>query len=185
MGSRNISILFLATAIVSAAFAQTAVDPKSDFSNRLNSYLELKKQEAKQPIKPGNSTEKINSQRQDAAAKMRAARSTAKQGDIFTPAIAAYFKKQIAATLSGPRGRRIRASLNHAEPIKGINLAVNESYPSTVPLQSTPPSLLKNLPQLPRELEYRIVNRALVLRDSEVNLIIDFIPNALPPNETP
>jgi hypothetical protein len=61
-----------------------------------------------------------------------------------------------------------------------IQLKVNRSYPVEVPLQTTPPSLLQNLPKLPPELEYRVVGKALVLRDVNANLIVDFLPNALP-----
>jgi hypothetical protein len=49
-----------------------------------------------------------------------------------------------------------------------------------VALQSTPPSLLLNLPPLPKELEYRIVGRELVLHDTAPGIIVDFIPNVVP-----
>jgi hypothetical protein len=57
---------------------------------------------------------------------------------------------------------------------------VNAAYPATLPLQSTPPTLLLNLPRLPKELEYRIVGRDMALHDTVTNLIVDFIPNAIP-----
>lgn len=114
------------------------------------------------------------------AAKVRAARPNAKHGDIFTPKIAEYFRHQIAASLSGRQGVRIRASLRHAEPVDGISIDVNKTYPAGVPLQSTPPSLLLKLPTLPKELEYRIVGHDLVLHDIAANLIVDYVPNAIP-----
>jgi hypothetical protein len=80
--------------------------------------------------------------------------------------------------MQGPEAQRIRKSLEHAEPVQG-QLRVNAPYPS-VPLQSTPPSLLLNLPPLPSEVDYRLVGRALVLRDVQANLIVDFVPNAIP-----
>jgi len=46
-----------------------------------------------------------------------------------------------------------------------------------LPLQSMPPSLLLNLPRLPKELEYRFVGRELVLREIPANLIVDAIPD--------
>jgi len=49
-----------------------------------------------------------------------------------------------------------------------------------VALQSTPPTLLLNLPELPKGLEYRILGRELVLRDTDANIVVDYIPNALP-----
>ena len=64
--------------------------------------------------------------------------------------------------------------------MRGIVLKVNSAYPATLPRQSTPPTLLLNLPRLPKELEYRIVGRDLALHDTVTNLIVDFIPNAIP-----
>ena len=90
-------------------------------------------------------------------------------------------RRQISATLSGPEGAKVRASLRHAEPLRGLKLRVNEVYPEGVPLQSTPPTLLLNLPPLPKDLEYRIVGRTLVLHDTVPNLVVDFIPDAIPP----
>jgi hypothetical protein len=61
-----------------------------------------------------------------------------------------------------------------------LALHVNQVYPQGIPLQSTPPTLLLNLPTLPKELEYRIVGRNLVLHDIVPNIIVDFIPDAIP-----
>jgi len=47
-------------------------------------------------------------------------------------------------------------------------------------LQSMPPNLLLNLPGLPDGLEYRLLDRELVLRDREANIIVDYVPNAFP-----
>jgi hypothetical protein len=57
---------------------------------------------------------------------------------------------------------------------------VNDAYPADIPLQSTPPTILANLPRLPPEIEYRIAGHALVLRDVEANIVIDVIPDAIP-----
>jgi hypothetical protein len=61
-----------------------------------------------------------------------------------------------------------------------MELQINQSYPEEIPLQSTPPTLLLTLPELPKGLEYRILGRELVLRDSDANIVVDYIPNALP-----
>ena len=75
---------------------------------------------------------------------------------------------------------KVQASLRHAEPLKPIPLRVNDRYPRNMPLQSTPPTLLLNLPRLPDELHYRIVGRDLVLYDVTADLIVDLISNAVP-----
>ena len=63
-----------------------------------------------------------------------------------------------------------------------VRVRVNAVYPEHIPLQTMPPSILLNLPELPRELDYRIVGRTLVLRDVGANLIVDYIPGAIPPS---
>ena len=149
-----------------------------DFQDRVNRYVSLKNNQGVQN-KQSNSANKLAQQKQQAVDKTQSARPAAKQGDIFSPQIAAYFKKQIAATLHGPDGNKVQASLRRAEPVPNIHLEVNAQYPKTLPLQSTPPTLLLNLPQLPKGLEYRVVGSALVLFDESSNLIVDFVPSAI------
>jgi hypothetical protein len=36
------------------------------------------------------------------------------------------------------------------------------------------------LPPVPKELEYRLVGRSLVLRDRDAALVVDYLPEALP-----
>src|SRR5207244_6233018 len=109
--------------------------------------------------KPTESAAKLKEYQLALAEKIRMARPQAKQGDIFTPDVTKMFQRLIAMSFSGPRGEKLRASLRHAEPVKTLNLRVNDSYPEGVPLQSTPPSLLLDLPTLPPEVESRIVVR--------------------------
>ena len=152
----------------------------NDFKARVSNYLELRKKDAGTTGRPSNSADKVSQTQENVASKTKSLRANAGQGDIFTPEITAYFRGQIANAFTGPEGAKIRASLRHAEPVQGITLRVNEEYPEGTPLQSTPPSLLMKLPTLPDGLEYRIVGRNLVLRDAAPNLVVDFIPNAIP-----
>ena len=99
---------------------------------------------------------------------------------MFTPEVSQLFKRLIATTFQGPDAAKIRASLRNAEPVSNIPLQVNAVYPERLPLQSTPPSVLMNLPELPPELDYRIVGHDLVLRDVGGNIIVDFITSAIP-----
>jgi len=152
----------------------------NDFESRVARYLELRKKEAGSSPRPTNSPEKIVDSQQDLATKIKALRPDAKQGDIFTPEIADYFRHQISATLAGHDGHKIRASLRHAEPVHALPLQVNQVYPKGIPLQSPPATLLLNLPNLPKELEYRIVGHNLVLHDIAPNIVVDFVVNAIP-----
>jgi hypothetical protein len=151
-----------------------------DFQGLVNKYLEFRKNEIGSSPRPTNSPEKIAETQQQLASRLEDKRQNARQGDIFKPEIADYFRRQIAATLATRQGKKIRASLKHAEPVHGLSLQVNQVYPQGIPLQSTPPTLLLNLPTLPKELEYRIVGRNLVLYDSVPNVVVDFISDAIP-----
>jgi hypothetical protein len=151
-----------------------------EFYARVSKYLDLRKKEAGSPPKPTKSAIKLAASKKAMAEKIQAARADAKQGDIFTPEIEAYFRKRIASALKGRNGTKIRSSLRHAEPVHGIEPHVNQPYPDGVPLQSVPPTLLLNLPRLPKDLEYRIVGHDLALHDIGPNLIVDFIPGAIP-----
>ena len=174
-----------AVLFIGYGFGQNAGQNKDEkalvknFEDRIARYLELRKSEGISP-KPSSSADKLAAEHHEAAQKIRQSRPAAKQGDFFTAPAGDYFKKQIAATLQGPDGARVRASLRRAEPLPNVELKVNEKYPPQFPLQSTPPSLLLNLPHLPGELQYRIVGRTLVLYDVGSKLIVDFLPEAFP-----
>ena len=156
-------------------------DALRDFGKRVAEYRKLNKLiDGKLPqLKPTDSESKIKEHQTELAKGIREARKDAAQGDIFIPAIANEFKRLIAMTMRGARDTRIRQSLSSGEPVH-LQLHVNEEYPNTVPVQSTPPTLLLNLPQLPPELDYRIVGHDLLLRDVKANLVVDLIPGAIP-----
>jgi len=178
--TRWLALGLLSVLMIQGMFAQKGDEGAvKDFQDRINNYLSAKKN---QDIanKPSDSPDKLAQQKQQTTEKTLAARPGAQRGDIFRPAIASYFKKQIEATLHGPDGDKVRASLRHAEPLPNVQLQVNAKYPRNLPLQSTPPTLLMRLPHLPKELQYRIVGSALVLYDMSSDLVVDFIPNAVP-----
>src|SRR5579872_936512 len=151
----------------------------AEFEQRAKQYLDWRETTVGKAPYPTNSPRKIVAARQELANRVRVSRAGAKQGEVFTPEIANYFRREITATFNGRYGKRIRSSLKNSEPSE-IHLEINQSYPEKVALQSTPPTLLLNLPELPKGLEYRIVGRELVLRDSDANIIVDYIQNALP-----
>lgn len=148
----------------------------ADFEKRVDGYVQLRKsiESRLPPLKATVSQEKISHHEHELARAIRQARKNAAQGDIFTPTISEEIRRLTGIAMQ-PRGaQHIGQSLRHAEPAQ-LHLKVNESYPAHLPLQSTPPSLLANLPKLPMDIEYRIAGPDLVLLDSKANLIIDLI----------
>ena len=123
-------------------------------------------------LKATASPEKISHHENELRRAVREARKDARPGDIFTPEISAEIRRLIASAMQ-PDGRQVRQSLRSAEPVQ-LHLEIDDKYPDGVPLQTTPPSLLENLPALPPEIEYRITGR-LVLLDAKAGLVVDII----------
>jgi hypothetical protein len=153
-----------------------------DFSRRIADYVKLHKNVRSEihRLQPTNSPAAIGRYQHQFAHRVREERRGVAQGNMFTPAVAAEFRRLIGIAMQGSEAARIRSSLANAAPVRLKALRVNHEYPADAPLQSTPPSLLLNLPSLPQELEYRVVGRNLVLLDVDCNLIVDFVPNAIP-----
>jgi hypothetical protein len=151
-----------------------------DFKQRIDKYMELHKQLEKDapPLKKTDDPAKIKASQDALATAILAARAGAKQGDIFTPEIAQRFKSLMYPELKGQKGVVAKETIKEDAP-PPMALKVNMRYPEKSPLPTVPPNLLANLPQLPEDLEYRIVGNALILRDVHANLVIDFIPRAI------
>jgi hypothetical protein len=116
------------------------------------------------------------------AERIKAARANAMQGDVFVPAVVPVFKQVFADYYKRRSGREIRLLFDEVPTFKP---AVNMTYPVDAPKATFPPRLALALPTLPDELEYRLVATSLVLRDTEANIIVDYIPNVLPPASKP
>ena len=153
---------------------------QQDFKKRVDEYLELHKRLEKDvpPLKKKEDQAKIAASQEALAKSIRAARATAKQGEIFTPEIAKLFRRLMYPEVKGPEGAATKKVLKEDAP-PAIPLKVNVEYPEKAALPTVPPNLLLNLPQLPEELEYRIVGKNLILRDVHANIIVDFIPQAI------
>jgi hypothetical protein len=179
-------VLSLPYLALAAAQQPDVVNPDSavlkEFNRRVSDYVKVHKdaQSAAHRLKPTGSQQAIKEHEHQFAERIRAARQGAAQGNIFAPEIAQEFRRLVSVTMRGPQAARIRRSFESAAPVHLRTLRVDSAYPSTVPLQSTPPSLLLNLPPLPPQVEYRVAGHSLVLRDTEANLVVDFIPNAIP-----
>jgi len=109
----------------------------------------------------------------------RAARSGAKPGEIFKPAISEAIRATLKNHFRGEDRVELRKTVFEAEN-KSVPLRVNYPYPQSKEYTEMPPKLLLELPQLPKELRYRFVGRNMLLMDRENNLIVDYMVNALP-----
>jgi hypothetical protein len=186
MKTRVLAVFLMAVVFRSATvLADTRVNADSlivqDFSKRVADYEQMVKSlDQKLPrLKVTGSQVSIEEHQHDLAQAVREARKAAKPGDIFTPQISAEFRRLTGLAMQGADAARIRKSLQDSEPVQ-FQLKVNDAYPTGVPQQSTPPTLLMNLPPLPSSLQYRLLGSTLILLDSNSNLVVDLMRNALP-----
>jgi hypothetical protein len=152
------------------------------FNDRVQAYVKMRNNlEASLPaLRPTKDAAQIVEHQHALARKIAEARRDARRGDIFTHEVTERFRKIIRSAFQGPEGRLARRTIRQDTPFKVMVLRVNDVFPEDIPLTTTPPTLLSKLPQLPRELAYRIVGRDLTLKDTEAGLIVDLIPNAIP-----
>jgi hypothetical protein len=154
----------------------------ADFKARLEKYVKVQRALLKEvPISEDATPAQIRARQEKLAAQLRMIRKDAKRGDIFTPQVAALFRRLINPELKGREGRETKQALEEEDgEVAEVWLRVNATWPASEPLTTAPANILANLPQLPPDVEYRISNkRHLVLRDVDANIIVDFIYNAL------
>jgi hypothetical protein len=165
---------------------EAQVNPDSlilqDFGKRVATYAELHKKARSEVhgLKPTNAPAAIVQYEHKLAHRIRELRRGATEGEIFTPEVTQEFRRLIRIAMDGSSAKRVQQSLNHAEPGRLPALRVDSAYPEGLPLQSTPPSFLLNLPSLPPEVEYRVLGHDLILRDVDANLIVDLARNIVP-----
>jgi len=150
----------------------------TDFNARLDKYVKVQRALLKDvPVKETKDPAEITIRQDVLAGQLKHIRSNAKQGDIFTPQVAALFKRLMHPELKGAEGRETKQEIKEDTGV--VELKVNATYPSSQPLSTVPPNLLANLPQLPMDVEYRIVGKHLILRDVDANIIVDYMFNAI------
>ena len=152
------------------------------FVERVNEYVALhKKLEATLPKLPEKATpQQIDQNERALGLKIQAARKNAQRGDLFTPEMTVFVKNLMVKVFSGPEGQKLRGSVMD-ENVKELPLKVNQRFPDVIPISTMPPAILKALPELPEQMQYRFVASQFVLLDSHSHLVADFIPAVLPP----
>lgn len=109
------------------------------------------------------------------------ARPGARQSNMFTSDVAPAIRNRLLTAMRqhGHSAADVLAAINE-ERLPGMpEPEVNGEFPWGIG-SAMWPTLLRALPPLPRELEYRFSNRSLVLIDVHANLVVDVLENALP-----
>jgi hypothetical protein len=175
--------ILLTTTITAAVSAQKAVNPQGsaalEFHKRIDAYLKIHNDaERKVPnLKNTDDPKQVSGREQALGQAIIALRAGAKPGDIFAPEYQPYFIKIVQDDF------RLRSAADRKAIIvelpKDMKVVINQVYPTAIPLATFPPKLLRKLPDLPPELEYRLVGHDLVLRDVKGNIIVDILRNVV------
>lgn len=150
------------------------------FQKQVQEYMKRHNEaEGKVPnLKRTDDPVEISKREKELAQMIMTLRAGAQPGEIFTKEAAAHFTTIIREDFS-KRSAVDRRAIGHELP-KSVKVSINTEYPTTLPLLTFPPALLQKLPDLPPELEYRIVGHHLILRDVKANLIVDAIYDVVP-----
>jgi hypothetical protein len=153
---------------------------RADFRQRLDRYMELHDALQKQGTPPEQTADVGRNRASQAAlaVRVRTERRNARQGEIFTPAIAEMLRRAMNPELRGPSTAGTRASIRDDAPPR-FELHVNSVYPDGAPRSTVPGNVLEILPPLPGGLEYRIVDNHLVLLDVDAAVVLDYLFNVM------
>ena len=186
---------FLATLVIalssSAASAQTSAPEQrdtadfkvqvwgvaaADFDARMLIYAELRAnlQQGLPTLRVTDDPREILKAEHALAKRIRAVRSGAHGGEIFTPEISAAFKHALVLETRPSTC----ASILDDNPGE-FSFSINDTYPKRRPLSTVPPGILMLLPRLPADVEYRFLGRHLILHDTRANVILDRLPDAI------
>jgi len=146
-----------------------------EFQKRINAYIKLHNEaESKVPnLKKTDDPKEISDREKALGETIMTLRAGAQPGEIFAPEYQPYFIKIVQDDFKTRSAKDRKAII--VELPKNMKVDINTVYPTTIPLATFPPMLLRKLPDLPPELEYRLVGHSLILRDVKANLIVDIL----------
>lgn len=151
-----------------------------EFEAHITDYLKLRQDLGSklQPLSTAADGTDLAARQAALTAAIRAARRTAKPGDVIPPSVARLIVAAIVQDIEKRGPQASRAIFEEIPPVAA--LAVNRDYPAEAALATMPPLLLSTLPELPESLQYRFLGRSIVIMDVDTELIIDYVPDVLP-----
>ena len=172
------------------------------FQHEVEEYVELRQAALKQipPIRAGSTPAQIEAHQKALTGAIIAYRKGAKRGEIFKSEVEAAIRRTLYREFTGAQGPELLKGIKQGNPrVEGnptprdpskevmppITITVNALYPESAAYSSIPPSLLLKLPLLPEQVRYRFIGRTLILRDTEANVILDYIPDVVPDQSIP
>jgi hypothetical protein len=136
------------------------------------------------PLEVTSNPEVIDKAVRNLAAVIRMARPGMRQGDFFTDELGLHMRVRVAEALaaSGFTPADVRATEHPSFDPHELPLKVGEPF-HWIYGSAMFPCVLRALPSLPPELQYRVVGSTLVLIDVHANLVLDLLPHILADTE--
>jgi ABC-type transporter MlaC component len=152
------------------------------FDERVKQYMKVRASvKEKAPKLAKESTpEQIQANEKAFIEALRAARTGARPGDLFTKDIAQYIRTTLKTEFTSTDKKEVKEVVLEKETNIPVPLKVNYPYPDPKEFVEMPATLLLKLPPVPKELKYRYVGHTLMLLDNDSSLIIDYMVKALP-----
>ena len=170
------------------ASRELAQQPQSDetasllrFNEAVAAYLSIQvklRNEVPGPV-PNSSASEVSAASDLLANAIRRARPNARQGDLFDAEATRIITARLLEALRAPGSTVVLTAIDDERPLNrrpGIHMR----FPEAQEMATMPPTLLRVLPPLPGELEFRIVGDFLIVRDVKAALVVDYIPHGLP-----
>ena len=184
------ALLLILTATATTVAAQSVIyvsEPAIRFNAATADYARMHRRLERlvAPITLSSPIDSINRSIQALANGIRVERSHARQGDLFTPALAEELRGSINSALldHGFTAADVWASQQEeGVNLYAVHLRVNEPFPWIFASMMFP-CVIEALPPLPPELQYRIVGSDLILVDVHASLIVDILPGVLADDE--
>ena len=151
------------------------------FNEEIARYLAIHtdlRTEVRGPV-PNSSARELNAASDLLANAIRRARPRGRQGDFFNADATRLITQRLRDALRSPNVAAALAGIDDERPA-AVRPQIYLRFPVANEMATMPPSLLRLLPPLPAELEYRIVGESLLLRDVKAAMILDYIPDAVP-----
>lgn len=151
-------------------------DTATDFTSRVGRYFELRGglERGLPALTVTEDVRQIRRATRSLASAIRAARPGASQGEFFTVATSAEFKRVLALSMN----TAVWALIMEENP-GAFSHDIDGPYPEGEPYATMPGIILERLPQLPDDIQFRFVGPHLILYDVRAHTIIDQLTNAI------
>ena len=175
----------LASPASSSSLQPEQVNPHAaalaEFEARLQSYLQMRKglERKLEPLSTTPSPAELTSRQASLAEAMRLSRRGARPGDLVPAGATEFIRQTVRQYLTrqtAPERDAVLKDVPDGTPV------INARFPPQAAMPTTPPLLLRGLPPLPDNLQYRFYGTHVAIVDGDLDIIVDYVADALPPH---